>query len=43
MFAKYILAETDTLPAIDPTSLYEFVLAGNGVLVCGRGGADWRR
>ena len=36
MFAKYILAETDTLPAIDPTSLYEFVLAGNGVFVRAR-------
>ena len=33
MFTKYILAETDTLPAIDPTSLYEFVMAGNGVFV----------
>jgi PRTRC genetic system protein A len=36
MFTKYILAETDTLPAIDPTSLYEFVMAGNGVFVRAR-------
>ena len=36
MFTKYILAEADTLPAIDPTSLYEFVMAGNGVFVRAR-------
>jgi PRTRC genetic system protein A len=33
VFTKYILAETNTLPAINPTSLYEFVIAGNGVFV----------
>jgi len=36
VFTKYILAETDTLPAIGPTSLYEFVIAGNGVFVRAR-------
>jgi PRTRC genetic system protein A len=36
MFTKYILAETDTLPAIDPTCLYEFVIAGNGIFVRAR-------
>jgi PRTRC genetic system protein A len=36
MFTKYILAETDTLPAIDPASLFEFVIAGNGVFVRAR-------
>jgi len=36
MFTKYILAETDFLPAIDPASLYEFVIAGNGVFVRAR-------
>lgn len=36
MFTKYILAETDTLPAIDPACLYEFVIAGNGVFVRAR-------
>ena len=36
MFTKYILAETDILPAIDPASLYEFVIAGNGLFVRAR-------
>ena len=36
MFTKYILAETDTLPAIDPACLYEFIMAGNGVFVRAR-------
>jgi PRTRC genetic system protein A len=36
VFTKYILAETDTLPAINPASLYEFVIAGNGVFVRAR-------
>ena len=36
IFTKYILAETDTLPAINPASLYEFVIAGNGVFVRAR-------
>ena len=36
MFTKYILAETDTLPAIDPANLYEFVIAANGVFVRAR-------
>ena len=36
VFTKYILAETGTLPAIGPTSLYEFVIAGNGVFVRAR-------
>ena len=36
MFTKYILAETELLPAIDLTSLYEFVIAGNGVFVRAR-------
>ena len=36
IFTKYILAETDILPAIDPASLYEFVIAGNGVFVRAR-------
>jgi len=36
VFTKYILAETDTLPAINLTSLYEFVIAGNGVFVRAR-------
>jgi PRTRC genetic system protein A len=36
MFTKYILAETDTLPAIDPACLYEFVMASNGVFVRAR-------
>ena len=33
---NYILAETEVLPAIDPTSLYEFFIAGNGVFVRAR-------
>jgi PRTRC genetic system protein A len=33
---KYILAETEVLPAIDPTSLYEFIMAGNGVFLRAR-------
>jgi len=36
IFTKYILAETDTLPAINPASLYEFVIAGNGIFVRAR-------
>lgn len=36
VFTKYILSETDTLPAINLTSLYEFVIAGNGVFVRAR-------
>lgn len=36
MFTKYILAETDTLPPIGPSSMYEFVIAGNGVFVRAR-------
>ena len=36
IFTRYILAETDILPAIDPASLYEFVIAGNGVFVRAR-------
>jgi PRTRC genetic system protein A len=36
IFTKYMVAETDTLPAIDPNSLYEFVMAGNGVFVRAR-------
>jgi PRTRC genetic system protein A len=36
MFTKYILAETDSLPPIDPSSMYEFVVAGNGVFVRAR-------
>ena len=36
MFTKYILAETDTLPPIDPSSMYEFVIAANGVFVRAR-------
>ena len=36
IFTKYILAETNTLPAIDPACLYEFVMAGNGVFVRAR-------
>jgi PRTRC genetic system protein A len=36
IFTKYILAETELLPAIDPTSLYEFVIAGNGLFVRAR-------
>jgi PRTRC genetic system protein A len=36
VFTKYILAETDTLPAINPASLYEFVVASNGVFVRAR-------
>jgi PRTRC genetic system protein A len=36
IFTKYILTETDTLPAINPASLYEFVIAGNGVFVRAR-------
>ena len=36
IFTKYILAETEVLPAIDPTSLYEFVIASNGVFVQAR-------
>ena len=36
VFTKYILAETDTLPAINPASLYEFVIAGNGIFVRAR-------
>jgi len=36
MFTKYILAETDSLPPIEPTSMYEFVIAGNGVFVRAR-------
>ncbi|HEX7395755.1 MAG TPA: hypothetical protein VF313_12585, partial [Anaerolineaceae bacterium] len=36
VFTKYILAETDALPAIGPTSLYEFIITGNGVFVRAR-------
>jgi PRTRC genetic system protein A len=36
MFTKYVLAETDTLPPIDPSSMFEFVMAGNGVFVRAR-------
>jgi len=36
IFTKYILAETDILPAIDPASLYEFIIAGNGIFVRAR-------
>jgi PRTRC genetic system protein A len=36
MFTKYILAETELIPAIDPTNLYEFVIASNGVFVRAR-------
>lgn len=36
IFIKYIPAETNTLPAIDPASLYEFIFAGNGVFVRAR-------
>jgi len=36
MFTKYILAQTESLPPIDPASLYEFVVAGNGVFVRAR-------
>jgi len=36
IFTKYILAETDILPAIDPASLYEFIIASNGVFVRAR-------
>jgi PRTRC genetic system protein A len=36
IFTKYILVETEPLPAIDPTSLYEFVIAGNGLFVRAR-------
>jgi PRTRC genetic system protein A len=36
IFTKYILAETDILPTIDPASLYEFIIAGNGVFVRAR-------
>ena len=36
IFTKYILAETETLPAIDPACLYEFVTAGNGIFVRAR-------
>ena len=36
IFTKYILAETKILPAIDPASLYEFVMVGNGVFVRAR-------
>jgi PRTRC genetic system protein A len=36
MFTKHILAETDALPPIDPSSLFEFVIASNGVFVRAR-------
>lgn len=36
MFTKYILAESDRLPPIDPSSLLEYVLGGNGVFVRAR-------
>jgi hypothetical protein len=32
IFTKYLLAETDTLPAINPASLYEFVIAGERIV-----------
>lgn len=35
-FARYILARFDTLPTIDPASLFEFIIAGNGVFVRAR-------
>jgi len=36
MFTKYILAETEPLPPIDSSSMYEFVMAANGVFVRAR-------
>lgn len=36
MFTKYILAVADPLPAIEPTSMLEYVFAGNGVYVRAR-------
>jgi PRTRC genetic system protein A len=36
MFTKYIVAYEDSLPPIDPSCLYEYVLAGNGLFVRAR-------
>jgi len=36
MFTKYIVASEEALPPIDPSCLFEYVLAGNGLFVRAR-------
>jgi PRTRC genetic system protein A len=36
VFTNYIIAREDALPPIDPSSLFEYVLAGNGLFVRAR-------